>query len=383
MRTQSGRADPARRRSTAAPLPVLASFTSRHRSCLEQLAVVRRDRIGARPGARTVSCTARLRPTGTRTSPGAGSGTFGTHVGHRWAARPPWRGPQAGSGKRDEEHDYREGRHRGETRAGGPETVKSRRWLASAVALMFRDLRVAMSAPALCPSINLLKVARSSAMAGHSKWKQIKRKKAVTDAKPRLVVDQAHPRNHRRRQGRRRRPRRQPPAAHRDRRGQAANMPNDNIERAIKKGTGELEGASYEELTYEGYGPGGAAIFIEATTDNANRTVAEIRHAFSRNGGNLGASNSVAWMFDRKGQIYPRRQPVRRGRDARGGARSRRRGLRARWRPVRRDHRAGRLPRGAGRAPGPEARDRVGRARDGAEEHRQGRGQPTRSACCS
>jgi YebC/PmpR family DNA-binding regulatory protein len=81
-------------------------------------------------------------------------------------------------------------------------------------------------------------------------------------------------------------------------------MPNDNIDRAIKKGTGELEGSTYEELTYEGYGPGGAAIFIEATTDNANRTVAEIRHAFSRNGGNLGASNSVGWMFDRKGQIY-------------------------------------------------------------------------------
>jgi YebC/PmpR family DNA-binding regulatory protein len=81
-------------------------------------------------------------------------------------------------------------------------------------------------------------------------------------------------------------------------------MPWDNIDRAVKKGTGELEGSVYEELTYEGYGPGGAAIFIEATTDNPNRTVAEIRHAFSRNGGNLGATNSVAWMFDRKGQIY-------------------------------------------------------------------------------
>jgi YebC/PmpR family DNA-binding regulatory protein len=141
-------------------------------------------------------------------------------------------------------------------------------------------------------------------MAGHSKWKQIKRKKAVTDARrasswtkvireitvaaksgggdpggnPRLrtAIDAA----------------------------KAVNMPNENIDRAIKKGTGELEGSVYEELTYEGYGPGGAAIFIEVTTDNANRTVAEIRHAFSRNGGNLGATNSVAWMFDRKGQIY-------------------------------------------------------------------------------
>lgn len=141
-------------------------------------------------------------------------------------------------------------------------------------------------------------------MAGHSKWKQIKHKKAATDAKraqswtkvireitvaakagggdptgnPRLrtAMDAAR----------------------------AVNMPNENIERAIKKGTGELEGASYEEVTYEGYGPGGTAIYIEASTDNPNRTVAEVRHALSRNGGNLGASGSVAWMFDRLGQLY-------------------------------------------------------------------------------
>lgn len=141
-------------------------------------------------------------------------------------------------------------------------------------------------------------------MAGHSKWKQIKRKKAITDARrgaswtkvireitvaaragggdpggnPRLrtAIDAA----------------------------KAVNMPAENIDRAIKKGTGELEGALYEEVMYEGYGPGGAAIIIEATTDNSTRTVAEIRHAFSRNGGNLGATNSVSWMFDRKGQIF-------------------------------------------------------------------------------
>lgn len=141
-------------------------------------------------------------------------------------------------------------------------------------------------------------------MAGHSKWKQIKRKKAVTDSRrasswtkvireitiaakagggdpagnPRLrtAIDAA----------------------------KAVNMPNDNIDRAIKKGTGELEGGNIDEVAYEGYGPGGAALFIEATTDNPNRTVAEVRHAFSRNGGNLGATNSVAWMFDRKGQLY-------------------------------------------------------------------------------
>jgi YebC/PmpR family DNA-binding regulatory protein len=141
-------------------------------------------------------------------------------------------------------------------------------------------------------------------MAGHSKWKQIKRKKAITDAKRasswtkviREITVAA--RSGGGDPGGNPRLRTAIEAA------KAVNMPADNIDRGIKKGTGELEGSVYEELTYEGYGPGGAAIFIEATTDNPNRTVAEIRHAFSRNGGNLGASNSVAWMFDRKGQIY-------------------------------------------------------------------------------
>lgn len=141
-------------------------------------------------------------------------------------------------------------------------------------------------------------------MAGHSKWKQIKHKKAAADAKrgamftklikeitvaaregggdpegnPRLrtAIDNA----------------------------KAANMPNDNIERAIKKGTGELEGVTYEEATYEGYGPGGAAILLQVTSDNLNRTVAEVRHLFTRYGGNLGGPNSVAWMFERKGQLW-------------------------------------------------------------------------------
>ena len=81
-------------------------------------------------------------------------------------------------------------------------------------------------------------------------------------------------------------------------------MPQDNIERAIKKGTGELEGVRYEEAIYEGYGPGGVAIMIEVASDNLNRTVAEIRHAFAKHGGNLGAPNSVAWMFERRGQLY-------------------------------------------------------------------------------
>lgn len=83
----------------------------------------------------------------------------------------------------------------------------------------------------------------------------------------------------------------------------AQNMPNDTIDRAIKRGTGELEGVNYEEITYEGYGIGGVAMLVETMTDNRNRTVAEIRHLFSKNGGNLGESGSVAWMFDKKGMI--------------------------------------------------------------------------------
>src|SRR2546428_3382381 len=140
-------------------------------------------------------------------------------------------------------------------------------------------------------------------MAGHSKWKQIKRKKAVTDARRgaaftkliREITVAA------RRGG-------GDPAGNARLRtaieaAKAENMPWDNIDRAIKKGAGGLDGVQYEEATYEGYGPGGAAILTRATTDNANRTVAEIRHVFSRHGGNLGATNSVSWMFDRKGQI--------------------------------------------------------------------------------
>jgi YebC/PmpR family DNA-binding regulatory protein len=83
----------------------------------------------------------------------------------------------------------------------------------------------------------------------------------------------------------------------------AQNMPNDTIDRAIKRGTGELEGAQYDEVLYEGYGPNGVAVMVEAMTDNRNRTVAEIRHIFSKNGGNMGESGSVGWMFDKKGYI--------------------------------------------------------------------------------
>jgi YebC/PmpR family DNA-binding regulatory protein len=141
-------------------------------------------------------------------------------------------------------------------------------------------------------------------VAGHSKWAQIKRKKAITDNRRgqhftrlireitvaaragggdpgmnprlRLAIDTA----------------------------KAANMPAENIERGIKKGTGELEGVDYQEVSYEGYGPGGVAIFIETLTDNANRTVSDIRYVLSRNEGSMGTSGSVAWQFERKGQIY-------------------------------------------------------------------------------
>jgi YebC/PmpR family DNA-binding regulatory protein len=141
-------------------------------------------------------------------------------------------------------------------------------------------------------------------VAGHSKWAQIKRKKAVNDNKRgqhftklireitvaaragggdpgmnprlRLAVDTA----------------------------KAANMPAENIDRAIKKGTGELEGVDYQEISYEGYGPGGVAIYIETLTDNANRTVSDIRYVLSRNDGSMGTTGSVAWQFERKGQVY-------------------------------------------------------------------------------
>ncbi len=83
----------------------------------------------------------------------------------------------------------------------------------------------------------------------------------------------------------------------------AANMPKENIDRAIKRGTGEIEGVTYEEMTYEGYGPGGVAVLVEVLTDNKNRTVAEVRHIFDKYNGNLGESGCVSWMFDKKGVV--------------------------------------------------------------------------------
>ncbi|MFZ5799553.1 MAG: YebC/PmpR family DNA-binding transcriptional regulator [Desulfobulbus sp.] len=140
-------------------------------------------------------------------------------------------------------------------------------------------------------------------MSGHSKWSTIKRKKGAIDAKrgkifTKLIKEitvaarmgggdpDANPRL-----------RTAVIAA------KTENMPKDNIERAIKKGTGGLEGVNYEEILYEGYGPGGVAVLVETMTDNKNRTVSDIRHYFSKSGGNLGESGCVGWMFDKKGVI--------------------------------------------------------------------------------
>jgi YebC/PmpR family DNA-binding regulatory protein len=141
-------------------------------------------------------------------------------------------------------------------------------------------------------------------MAGHSKWKQIKHKKAAADAKrgakfTKIIKEITIAA----RQGGG-----DPDGNARLRtavlNAKAENMPADNIDRAIKKGTGELEGVTYEEAMYEGYGPGGAAILVQVTSDNLNRTVASIRHLFTKCGGNLGEPNSVAWLFEKRGQIY-------------------------------------------------------------------------------
>ena len=140
-------------------------------------------------------------------------------------------------------------------------------------------------------------------MSGHSKWSTIKRKKGAADAKrgkafTKIIKEimvaarmgggdiNANPRL------------RSAVLA-----AKAENMPKDNIDRAIKKGTGELEGVTYEEITYEGYGPGGVAMLVQVLTDNKNRTVADVRHVFSKHNGNLGETGCVSWMFENKGLI--------------------------------------------------------------------------------
>jgi len=140
-------------------------------------------------------------------------------------------------------------------------------------------------------------------MSGHSKWHSIKHKKGATDAKRgKLFTKFIKEITVAARTGGG-----DPDANARLRKAildaKAGNMPNDTIDRAIRRGTGAEEGVNYEEITYEGYGPGGVALLIEAVTDNRNRTVAEIRHMFSKNGGNLGEAGSVGWLFEKKGYI--------------------------------------------------------------------------------
>ena len=147
-------------------------------------------------------------------------------------------------------------------------------------------------------------------MSGHNKWSSIKHKKAATDAKRGKIFtklikeitvaarsgggdESANPRLRSAIQA-----------------AKSENMPKENIERAIKKGTGELEGVHYEESIYEGYGPGGAAVLVESLTDNKNRTVADIRSIFGKNGGSLGENGCVAWMFNKKGYLAIERKFV-------------------------------------------------------------------------
>jgi YebC/PmpR family DNA-binding regulatory protein len=147
-------------------------------------------------------------------------------------------------------------------------------------------------------------------MSGHSKWHTIKHKKGAADAKRGKIFTRII---------------KELTVAARNGGGDAdsnprlrtiiaeaksVNMPADNIKRAIQRGTGELPGVNYEEITYEAYGPGGAALMIEVLTDNKNRTVGEMRHTLSKNGGNLGESNSVAWMFEKKGYIVVEKSKV-------------------------------------------------------------------------
>jgi YebC/PmpR family DNA-binding regulatory protein len=140
-------------------------------------------------------------------------------------------------------------------------------------------------------------------MSGHSKWATIKHKKAALDAKrgkafTRLIKEiTIAARNGGDPDG-------NPRLRTAILAAKAVSMPSDNIKKAVMRGTGELEGGQIEEVMFEGYGPGGAAVLVNVATDNRNRTVSEIRHVFSKNGGNMGEQGSVAWMFERKSQIF-------------------------------------------------------------------------------
>lgn len=138
-------------------------------------------------------------------------------------------------------------------------------------------------------------------MSGHSKWHSIKHKKSATDAKRGKVFTKVIKEITVAARNGGGNPDANPQLRLAIQKAKQANMPADNIERAIKKGTGELEGVNYEGVVYEGYGPAGVAIYVEVLTDNKNRTTAEIRNIFSKHGGNMAGAGSVSWMFEKKG----------------------------------------------------------------------------------
>ena len=200
-------------------------------------------------------------------------------------------------------------------------------------------------------------------MAGHSKWAGIKHKKAIVDArrgklftKLARAITVAAKEGGGDLDG-------NPALALAVQKAKDASMPKDNIERAIAKGTGEgADADALEAVLYEGYGPGGVALLVEAMTDNRNRTGSEIRHLFTKHGGNLGEPGSVAYLFDKRGRDRRRRRALRRGRPA-ARHRGRRAGRRGRRGRLRGPHRAGRPHRRARRARGGRRRARVRRAR--------------------
>jgi YebC/PmpR family DNA-binding regulatory protein len=140
-------------------------------------------------------------------------------------------------------------------------------------------------------------------MAGHSKWANIKHKKKKEDKRRAKLFSKLSKKIAVAAKNGGGDPEKNPNLRRAIDKAQDNNMPNDNIERAVKRGTGNLEGVDYEEFVYEGYGPGGVALYLEIMSDNRNRTASEIRHILSERGGNLGESGCVAWMFERKGQF--------------------------------------------------------------------------------
>ena len=200
-------------------------------------------------------------------------------------------------------------------------------------------------------------------MSGHSKWHTIKHKKGAADAKRGKIFTRLIKELTVAARGGGGDPDMNPRLRTIIAEAKANNMPRENIERAIRRGTGEEPGVSYEEITYEGYGPGGVALLIQTLTDNKNRTVGEIRFILGKYNGNLAAENSVAWMFTRKGQIDRREDEGRRGEAAQRRARRRCRRHERRRRARGRSSAAPENVRGGARR-GQGARRRAGQRRE-------------------